>query len=113
MDDFLRAEHADIAQFAFDRLGEILKKINLVENEEKQVPPTPIIEFLGVTFNSIYGTIEVSPSRLLEVDQLLAVWLCKEKFTRSELESLIGKLQLIAACVRLGRVFVNRLLNRL
>ena len=112
-DDFLGAEHRDITQMAFDRLGEILQQINLVENENKAVPPTPIIEFLGVTFNSETGTMEVSPHRLQELQQLLDVWLCKSCYTRKQLESLIGKLIFVAVCVRPGRIFICRLLNSL
>ena len=35
------------------------------------------------------------------------------KFTRKDLESLIGKLQFVTACVRPGRIFISRLLNAL
>ena len=35
------------------------------------------------------------------------------KFIRKDLESLIGKLQFVTACVRPGRIFISRLLNTL
>ena len=55
------AEHRDMAQFAYDRLGNVLRLAGLKENDKKAVPPTQIIEFLGVTFNAAKGTMEVSP----------------------------------------------------
>ena len=111
VDDFLGAETRDLAQLAYDQLGQLLKDLNLVENESKATPPSEIVEFLGVTFNSQKGTMEVSQHHLDELHELLLSWLDKEKFTRTQLESLIGKLQFITACVRPGRVFICRLLN--
>ena len=46
-----------------------------------------------------------------EVRQLCDAWLGKQWYDRTQLESLIGKLQFVAACVRPGRVFISRLLN--
>ena len=53
----------------------------------------------------------MSQHHLDELHELLLLWLGKEKFTRTQLESLIGKLQFVTACVRPGRVFICRLLN--
>ena len=111
VDDFLGAEHYAQAQAAYDRLGKILEEINLTENQNKAVLPTDVIEFLGVTFNSVTGTMEVLEHRLHELHDLLEVWSCKLNYTRKELESLVGKLQFVAACVWPGRVFICRLLN--
>ena len=111
VDDFLGAEHQAQAQAAYDRLGKILDEINLTENQNKAVLPTEIIEFLGVTFNSATGTMEVSEHRLHELHDLLELWDHKTTYTRKQLENLVGKLQFVATCVRPGRVFICRLLN--
>ena len=84
-----------------------------MEVEHKSVPPTQVIEFLEVTFNSVQGTMEVSPDRLKKLNQMLGKWLQKSHFSRKQLEQLIGKLQFVAACVRPGRIFISRLLNSL
>ena len=111
VDDFVGAERKELTQFAYDRLGWVLEQVGLPENKSKAVPPSHTVEFLGVTFNSKTMTMEVSGSRLQELDILLQQWLKKFSFVRKDLESLIGKLQFVAACVRPGRVFICRLLN--
>ena len=92
-------------------MGEILHQTGAKESAEKAVEPTQIIEFLGVTFNSITATMEVSPDKLLDIKNITAQWLQKERFNRNQLERLICKIQFVAACVRPGRVFICRMLN--
>ena len=111
VDDFLGAEMAEVANMAYERLGNILAELNIEENTAKAVSPCEVIEFLGVTFNSEKGTMEISPHRLSEILKLLDAWKSKTCFSRKQLESLIGKLQFVAACVRPGRIFISRLLN--
>ena len=41
------------------------------ESPENAVPPTDIIEFLGVTFNSTKGTMEVSLDKMVEIHELV------------------------------------------
>ena len=66
-----------------------------------------------MTFNAIDMTISVSPHRLDELTELCQQWTKKLRFTRVELEQLIGKLQFVTSCVRPGRIFLSRLLNAL
>ena len=56
---------------------------------------------------------EVSPAWVEEILQLVSNWLTKLWFTRNQLEKLLGKLQFMAACIWLGRVFISRMLNTL
>ena len=62
VDDFVGAEHMSVAQQAYESLGEIMDSAGLAENSNKVVPPTPILEFLGVTYNTVRSTMEVSPN---------------------------------------------------
>ena len=88
-------------------------KVKIEESVGKRVSPTQHIEFLGVWFDAVTGTMEVTTEKLQHTLELCMQWMHKTSMTRTELESLIGKLQFIAACVRPGRVFINRLLNQL
>jgi hypothetical protein len=67
--------------------------------------------FLGVTFDTVSMTLEVTPERVVEISLLVQSWLRKKKASLKELQSLLGKLHFISSCVRPGRVFVNRLLS--
>lgn len=67
--------------------------------------------FVGVLFNTETLTIEKTPGRLAEIKLLIVVWLNKSKATLKEVQSLLGKLNFIAACVRSSRMFISRLLK--
>ena len=113
VDDFVGAEVDHLAQAAFLLLGEILLSAGLQENTEKTVAPSPVMEFLGVTYNAVQGTIKVSPHCVEELLALLHQWKDKSHISWKELECLIRKLQFVAACVRPGRIFIARLFNTL
>ena len=80
-------------------------------SKEKLVPPTTRLEFLGITFDSEKMTMEISSEKLADIQQELQVWLYRTNATRKEVESLIGKLQFLAKCIRAGRVFLARLIQ--
>jgi len=113
LDDFAGAETADRAGIAYDFLGRVLSDFGLVESEEKARRPSTQMSFLGVQFDTIRSTLEVTQDRLVEIKALLEVWAEKRVMTRNELESLIGKLMFISKCVRSARVFMSRMLNGL
>ena len=79
--------------------------------EDKLVPPTTRMEFLGVMFDSSTMTMEVTPDRLKEIRAELQGWLTKQTALRKEVESLIGKLQFMSKCVKMGRIFMARLID--
>ena len=67
--------------------------------------------FVGVLFDTNKMTIEVTPERLKEINLLLKTWLEKHTASLKEIQSLLGKLNFIAACVRPGRIFISRMLK--
>ena len=54
---------------------------------------------------------EVSPDKLQDVQAELQTWLLKTTARRKEVESLVGKLQFLAKCVKAGRTFLGRLIQ--
>ena len=79
--------------------------------KDKIVPPTTRLEFLGITFDNETITMEISDQKIEEIKQELQTWLYKSKARRKEVESLVGKLQFVAKCVRAGRIFLSRLIQ--
>jgi hypothetical protein len=69
------------------------------------------MEFLGVLFDTVSMTVEVTEKRLVEIRELLVVWLSKKSASKVEIQVLIGKLQFAAKCVPSGRLFISRLLD--
>ena len=111
VDDFVGAEVQARAQEAYEFLSKVLRDIGAQTSPEKRIPPTTRLEFLGTTFDSQKMTMEVPPNKLAEIKEELSRWKELTHITRRDMESLIGKLQFAARCVRAGRVFVARLIN--
>ena len=98
LDDLASAEKAEKAVFSFNTLRTILKKCGIKEAQYKACPPSTVMIFIGVLFNTVNMTIEVTPGRLNEISSLLNTWLNKDTVSLKEIQSLLGKLNFIAAC---------------
>ncbi len=108
LDDFPGAEQTlEETRASFVMLKTIFDAIGVEENEEKCVPPTQEFTFFGIGYSMVSMVIFVTPERLCEIRALLDKWKYKAAATRKELESLIGKFQFTAKCVRAGRVDIG------
>lgn len=111
IDDLASAEIPGSASKAFETLGTLLGDCGLIESIEKSCPPSTVMVFLGVKFNTETLTLEVTADRLQEILVLLDDWLDKVQASKREVQSLVGKLVFVAACVPPGRIFISRMLN--
>ena len=105
------AEHKEKIWQAYQALTLLLETLKVDTSAEKVVPPTTRLEFLGIMFDSETMTMEISMQKLKEIQMELQGWLYKESASRKKVESLIGKLQFLAKCIRAGRVFLSRLIQ--
>ena len=113
LDDLIGVSHVSAGVEAYDKLGQLLADLGLLENLEKACPPSVVQLVLGVEIDTEKGTISVPASRMVEIISLVEEWKTKVNSTKVELQSLIGKLQFITKCVRQSRIFLNRLLDTL
>ena len=111
VDDFVGADYEEKAWQAYNFLIHVLEKIRIQTSPEKIVEPTTRLEFLGTTFDSERMTMEVPEQKMNEILKELQAWENKKRAYRREVESLIGKLQFAARCVRPGRILITRLIN--
>lgn len=111
LDDLAGAEIHENAEFAYKTLSYVLQKSGIQEASNKSSPPATVMTFLGVLFNSESMTLEITPERLIEIQALIKSWVVKENASVKEIQSLLGKLNFVGACVKPSRIFVNRLLN--
>ena len=58
-------------------------------------------------------SIEVPQEKLDNITRLVRAWLNSSSATKTALQSLIGKLAFISACISPGRIFMQRMLNEL
>ena len=113
LDDFYGAEQPHIAQKAFTRLGQLFDELGLQASPEKDCKPSTEMVCLGILPNTESMTFSIPKDRIQELRDELQLWLSMSHFKKRQLQSLLGKLSFVAACVKPGRIFMSRLLNRL
>jgi hypothetical protein len=111
IDDLAVCLHQSQASQAYMSLGKLLHNLGVEEAPDKACTPARQMEFLGVLFDIDDMTMNVTEDRIQEILLLIDKWQYKKKATKRQLQSLIGKLQFVAKCVRAGRVFISRLLH--
>ena len=112
LDDFMGISTPHDADRQFELSGSLLQALGLQESSQKVCPPSTQMICLGVLFDTVNLTMSVNPARLRELqDAVLPPWLVKKSATKTELQSLIGKLAFVCKCVRPGRLFLSRLLD--
>lgn len=113
LDDFYDAEYPSLAAQAFSCLGQLFQHLGLDSSPEKDSPPSTSMICLGILVDTAAFTFEVPPSRLDDLQAELKLWQSSTCFTKKQLQSLLGKLSFVTACVKPGRIFMARLLNSL
>jgi len=111
LDDFAGCSDSKVAESDFLELGGMLSSLGLKESIRKAHAPSTRMEFLGILFDTVKMTVEITESRLVEIRVLLSSWLSKRSASKVEIQMLIGKLQFAAKCVPAGRLFISRLLE--
>lgn len=69
--------------------------------------------FLGLIYDTVTMNLEVPPDKLRRTSELIRHWLHPPRVTKSDLQSLIGKLSHMCASISPGRIFIKRLLHQL
>ena len=111
VDDFVGAELRDKIWAAYEALTQLLDRLRVDVSREKQVPPTSRLEFLGIMFDSETMTMEISSEKMKDIRSELNTWLLRTSAKCKDVESLIGKLQFMAKCIKAGRIFLSRLIQ--
>lgn len=110
LDDFIGVASPEKALQDYIKCGSLLKDLGLQESPSKACPPSTVLTCLGVEVDSLNLTLSVTPERLQELETLLLQWTTRRSATKSELQSLVGKLSFVTKCVRQSRLFLSRIL---
>ena len=87
------------------------KELGVPLKQEKVEAPTTCLEFLGIILDTERMELRLSEERVCTLEALLNHWILKKRCRKRELLSLIGKLSHACRVVRVGRIFVRRLIN--
>ena len=113
LDDFYGAERPDRASHAFRDLQTLFDCLGLQASPEKDCPPATTMICLGVEVDTNAFCLRVPRARLDDLLLELTHWKDRTSYRLKDLQSLLGKLSFITACVKSGRIFMSRLLNNL
>ncbi|MFA8342383.1 MAG: hypothetical protein ACEPO8_05370, partial [Rhodothermaceae bacterium] len=113
IDEFGGAEIPEKSSEAFHTLGSLLASLGLESSPEKESPPSTSMVFLGILINTDDMTISVTPDRLLELTHRCSSLLEADQVSHQDLQSLLGVMSFVTACVRPARIFMSTLLNTL
>jgi hypothetical protein len=97
----------------FGHSGILLRKLGFTVNmrAHKCIAPCQILDFLGVTLDSVAMQARLSPAKLAALSNLISATLARHSITRKELDKLNGKLNWICKVVYGGRTFLRRLID--
>ena len=114
VDDCLGVEADEsTASAAYGNLRNVVAELGLQEAPDKLCTPSPRMEFIGVTFDTVTGTISIPGEKMKEIMALVRDWQGRTSATKHQLQSLLGKLHHVAKCVKPARLFVSRMLDTL
>ena len=100
----------DKALLSFNTLGKLLDELGFDESTDKASPPSTVMTYLGVKFDTEKMCLFVDEEKLIELKMLPQKWLAKTVPKKHELQSVLGKLIWVSKTVRFSRVFVARII---
>ena len=113
IDDIYAVAHKDSAGLAFETLKEILQNIGLPLNENKVFAPCTSLTIMGIVVDIEARTFSIPHEKLTEIVKACVEMFLHDRFTKQELQSLLGHLLYVLRCVPGSRGFLNRILNLL
>jgi hypothetical protein len=113
IDDFLIMGKAGINECSHNLqvFKDVRAELFLPLKDEKKVSPTTVLDFLGIILDTDKLEIRLAEERVKELMVLLQRWETRKACRKRELLSLIGKLAHACKVVRVGRIFLRRMID--
>ena len=74
-------------------------------------PPSTLVVFLGILFSAIHMTLSIPQAKLDELLQIIKTVTVASTISHRRLQSILGLMSFVTACVCPGRIFMSALLN--
>ena len=113
LDDYFSCSPADVLECENNKniMLQTCAAAGLEVNMKKVIGPVTTIEFLGIIIDSEKMELRLSGDRVNAIKAELLSWIGKNKGTKRQLLSLLGKLTFLSRIVRPGRIFTRRLIE--
>ena len=110
LDDFLLIEDTyERCLQDFNTLIELLQNLGFSINWGKVIYPCQRLIFLGIEIDTILRRLILPQWKIAEIREILLFSLSKDKLTKRELQSIIGKLNFASRVIYGGRTFLRRI----
>ena len=101
LDDFVGiATTLEQARKDYNTALSLLTYLGLEPALRKCIPPAQQITWLGFLLNTLTMTVSIPESKLKETLKETNSWMSREKTSKKQLQSLVGKLKHISSCIR-------------
>ena len=113
VDDFFTAGPADsdVCEQSLNAMLTLCNILNVPIKPSKVEGPTTLLTFLGIHLNTIAMEASITSERKQSLLQELSALHARNKCTKRELLSLIGKLSFSCKVLLAGRIFLRRLID--
>ena len=91
-------------------MGWLLEELGLSEAPDKAIAPCQVLSFLGVEFDTRVLEMRIDSVKCSELELVLKKWINKTVASKSELQSILGKLLWVSKAVKYSRCFVMRII---
>ena len=105
------APDAITAYIQFDRVRDMFKALGLPEAVAKTQPPSHKVTFLGIEINTRDMTLAITKQKVAQTLDEVKKTLRRNKISRRQFQSILGRLLHVAKCVPPARLFVSRMLD--
>ena len=113
-DDFAGVQGSlERATLSFNTMGTLLSELGLTEAIDKAVSPCQVLTYLGIEFDTIALEMRINDDKCQELRFELEKWSKKTVATKSDLQSILGKLLWVSRAIKFSRCFVLRIIAEL
>ena len=113
LDDFLFAGegNTDVCNRLMNNFSLVCDRLNVPIANEKSVGPTTVLEYLGLTIDTVNMLVKIPDDKILELKEKMSFVLKSKKAILKVLQSLAGSLAFCTRAFLSGRVFSGRIYN--
>lgn len=113
LDDFFIVQPApsSLCATALCRVLTLFEELSIPLAPKKTFRPTQVLEFMGITLDSVNMQARLPEDKLCNARSLLSNWSSKRVCRLQDLQSLIGTLQFACRVISPGRPFMQRIIH--
>ena len=110
LDDFFMVHKLNhTCGYIMGTFKQVCHEIGMPISLDKSIRPVQVIEFMGLTIDSVLMVVRVPDNKLQDISSILITMIKKQKATGCELEFLAGKLNFISRIIPAGMRFIQRI----